>query len=93
MEPEAKVIFGFQKDADVSDGSDLLKSPRFTKHAQYFIQMIDKALGLLGPDLELLTDILVRPHKQDAIIKAILLCVVVYCVICDVPVAFNVSAR
>ena len=27
-------------------------------HAKYFIQMIDKALGMLGPDIELLTEIL-----------------------------------
>jgi nitric oxide dioxygenase len=35
-----------------------VKSQRFTKHAKYFIQMIDKALGMLGPDIELLTEIL-----------------------------------
>ena len=56
MEPEAKVIFGFDKNMDVSGG--LAKSPRFVKHAKYFIQMIDKALGMLGPDIELLTEIL-----------------------------------
>ena len=59
LEPESKIIFGFPKDADLSDNEDLKNNRRFTKHAQYFIQMIDKALGLLGPDLELLTDILV----------------------------------
>jgi hypothetical protein len=36
----------------------LSRSARFTKHAKYFIQMIDKALGMLGPDIELLTEIL-----------------------------------
>jgi hemoglobin-like flavoprotein len=56
LEPEAKVIFGFDKNMDVS--SELAKSPRFIKHAKYFIQMIDKALGMLGPDIELLTEIL-----------------------------------
>ena len=56
LEPEAKVIFGFDRNADVSH--ELAKSPRFTKHAKYFIQMIDKALGMLGPDIELLTEIL-----------------------------------
>ena len=49
-------IFGFDVEADVS--TELAKSPRFTKHARYFIQMIDKALGMLGPDIELLTEIL-----------------------------------
>ena len=56
LEPEAKVIFGFQQDMDVS--KELSKAPRFVKHAKYFIQMIDKALGMLGPDIELLTEIL-----------------------------------
>jgi hemoglobin-like flavoprotein len=56
LEPEAKIIFGFEKNMDVSE--ELKKAPRFIKHAKYFIQMIDKALGMLGPDIELLTDIL-----------------------------------
>ena len=56
LEPEAKAIFGFSKNADMSN--ELSKSLRFTKHAKYFIQMIDKALGMLGPDIELLTEIL-----------------------------------
>ena len=56
LEPEAKAIFGFDTKADVE--KELSKSPRFTKHAKYFIQMIDKALGMLGPDIDLLTEIL-----------------------------------
>jgi hypothetical protein len=55
LEPEARTIFGFDKNSDLSV---LSQSPRFTKHAKYFIQMIDKALGMLGPDIELLTEIL-----------------------------------
>lgn len=56
LEPDAKAIFGFDKKADVA--KELAKAPRFIKHAKYFIQMIDKALGMLGPDIELLTEIL-----------------------------------
>eukprot|EP00429_Kryptoperidinium_foliaceum_P010424 CAMPEP_0176002098 /NCGR_PEP_ID=MMETSP0120_2-20121206/470_1 /TAXON_ID=160619 /ORGANISM="Kryptoperidinium foliaceum, Strain CCMP 1326" /LENGTH=159 /DNA_ID=CAMNT_0017334673 /DNA_START=96 /DNA_END=575 /DNA_ORIENTATION=+ len=56
LEPESKAIFGFSKTADVE--RELSKAPRFIKHAKYFIQMIDKALGMLGPDIELLTEIL-----------------------------------
>ena len=56
MEPEAKVVFGFEKNMEVSE--ELKAAPRFIKHARYFIQMIDKALGMLGPDIELLTEIL-----------------------------------
>jgi predicted acetyltransferase len=55
LEPEARTIFGFDKNSDLAV---LSQSPRFTKHAKYFIQMIDKALGMLGPDIELLTEIL-----------------------------------
>jgi hemoglobin-like flavoprotein len=55
LEPAAKVIFGFNIDAEIED---LAKNVRFSKHASYFIQMIDKALGMLGPDIELLTEIL-----------------------------------
>jgi hemoglobin-like flavoprotein len=57
LEPEAKKIFGFGA-GPISE--KLMKSPRFTKHAKYFIQMIDKALGMLGPDIELLTEILLE---------------------------------
>ena len=57
MEPEAKAIFGFDKNMDAKE---LARSARFTKHAKYFIQMIDKALGMLGPDIELLTEIMLE---------------------------------
>ena len=49
------MIFGFHLNADVDE---LSKAPRFIKHAKYFIQMIDTALSMLGPDIELLTGIL-----------------------------------
>jgi methyl-accepting chemotaxis protein len=57
------VIFGFPKDAD-PNSEKLQTSRRFIKHAQYFIQMIDKALGMLGPDIELLTEILMELGKK-----------------------------
>jgi hypothetical protein len=57
LEPEAKRIFGFGG-VQTPISAELVKSPRFIKHAKYFIQMIDKALGMLGPDIELLTEIL-----------------------------------
>jgi hemoglobin-like flavoprotein len=57
LEPEAKAIFGFR---DSQSDEELIKSRRFKKHASYFIQMIDKALGMLGPDIELLTEILLE---------------------------------
>jgi hemoglobin-like flavoprotein len=56
MEPAAKSIFGFKDES----GDELTKSRRFIQHAKYFIQMIDKALGMLGPDIDLLTEILLE---------------------------------
>ena len=37
-----------------------MKSKRFIKHAGFFIQMMDKALGMLGPDIEVLTAIMLE---------------------------------
>jgi hemoglobin-like flavoprotein len=59
LEPEAQRIFGFSKNMDPTS-PDVLKNPRFIKHAKYFIQMIDKALSMLGPDIEILTEILME---------------------------------
>mmetsp|Transcript_28200 Transcript_28200/g.43443 ORF Transcript_28200/g.43443 Transcript_28200/m.43443 type:complete len:163 (-) Transcript_28200:121-609(-) len=67
LEPDAKAIFGFGK-IGTGNGEELPKelidSKRFTTHAKYFIQMIDKALGMLGPDIELLTEILLDLGKK-----------------------------
>lgn len=57
LEPAAKIIFGFSYTATIEE---LGQNARFGKHAKYFIQMIDKALGMLGPDIELLTEILME---------------------------------
>ena len=35
-----------------------MESKRFKMHACYMIQMLDTALNMLGPDIELLTEIL-----------------------------------
>ncbi|KAG7365817.1 globin-like protein [Nitzschia inconspicua] len=57
LEPEAMVIFGFDPEADLET---LSKSHRFIKHSSYFIKMIDKTLSMLGPDMELLTEVLLE---------------------------------
>ncbi|GAX19669.1 hypothetical protein FisN_19Hh254 [Fistulifera solaris] len=55
--PRAKLLFGFPIDLDVH--SDTIKnSRRFKAHAMYLIQMIDSSLNMLGPDIELLTEIM-----------------------------------
>jgi hypothetical protein len=57
--PPAKVLFGFPIDIDASS-PDVLKSKRFLMHATYLIQMLDTALNMLGPDIELLTEIMLE---------------------------------
>jgi methyl-accepting chemotaxis protein len=57
MEPEAKSIFGFREDLDVTDYKVLI-SPRFVAHAMQFVTMIDKALNMLGPSDEMLSEVL-----------------------------------
>ena len=37
---------------------EVLKNKRFVKHAQFFVQMIDRALAMLGPEIEMLTEIM-----------------------------------
>lgn len=55
--PKAKTLFGFPLTMDPSCQS-LQKSRRFVIHAKYMISMLDKALNLLGPDAELLAEIM-----------------------------------
>lgn len=55
--PEAKILFGFPMDMDV-DAPDVLRSKRFLAHAAHLLDMFDTALNLLGPDIELLTEMM-----------------------------------
>jgi hemoglobin-like flavoprotein len=57
LEPSAKDIFGLGKD---DSGTKLIENKKFRKHAIYFIQMLHKALDFLGPDIELLTEMLLE---------------------------------
>lgn len=57
--PQCKVLFGFPLDADPKS-PELLSSKRFIMHASYLIQMLDTALNMLGPDEELLTEIMLE---------------------------------
>jgi hemoglobin-like flavoprotein len=60
-----KALFGFPMDMDPSCDS-LRKSRRFVAHAKYMISMLDKALNLLGPDAELLAEIMADLGKKHA---------------------------
>jgi Globin len=55
--PEAKVLFGFPYDMD-PNSPDMLTSKRFILQGSYMIKMLDTALCMLGPDVELLSEIL-----------------------------------
>ena len=57
--PQAKVLFGFPIDIDPKS-HELITSKRFLMHASYLIQMLDTALNMLGPDIELLTEIMLE---------------------------------
>ena len=57
--PQAKVLFGFPIDMDPKS-DDIKSSQRFLAHGAYLIQMLDASLGMLGPDIELLTEIMVE---------------------------------
>jgi hemoglobin-like flavoprotein len=55
--PAGKALFGFTVDADPYS-KELITSKRFIMQASHFIQMLDASLGMLGPDIELLTEIM-----------------------------------
>jgi hypothetical protein len=57
--PQAKVLFGFPIDID-PNAPELLRSSSFIMHASYLIRMLDTALNMLGPDIELLTEIMTK---------------------------------
>ena len=54
---DAKVLFGFPADMDATS-PELLTSKRFIMQGTYLIQMLDTALNMLGPDIELLGEIM-----------------------------------
>jgi hypothetical protein len=53
-------VFGFEESMDV-DYDDVFKSGQFIKHAKFFIQIIDWALGMLGPKVNMRREILMEP--------------------------------
>lgn len=59
IQPSTKVLFGFPIDVD-PHSPELLASKRFLMHASYLIEMLDTALNMLGPDIELLSEIMLE---------------------------------
>jgi hemoglobin-like flavoprotein len=64
MDPSAQAVFSFGKETELNE--EFFASPQLAKHASFFIQMIEQAIGLLGPNIELLTDILIELGEKHA---------------------------
>ena len=58
-----KPLFGFPMDMNPTS-TEMLQSKRFTTHAVHLIQMIDTTINMLGPDIEMLTEIMYELGKK-----------------------------
>ena len=72
--PPAKAVFGFPVDMDPED---MPSNKKFLAHAAMMMQMLDKALNMLGPDVELLAEILcdrkfysVQSHGKTSMMRS-----------------------
>lgn len=68
--PSARQVFIFGKEELTEE---FYKSKRLRAHAVFFVKMIDRSLALLGPDVELLTDILLElgaKHRNFGVSKS-----------------------
>ena len=63
--PGARPCFGFYVDAK-ADSSELLQNARFQAQAKYITEMLDTALDLLGPDVELLSKSMLELGAKSA---------------------------
>mmetsp|Transcript_21675 Transcript_21675/g.61712 ORF Transcript_21675/g.61712 Transcript_21675/m.61712 type:complete len:120 (+) Transcript_21675:369-728(+) len=64
MEPSAVQVFSFHKNQEIDE--KFLGSPRVVLHATHYMQMIDRAIDLLGPDIETLTVILAELGERHS---------------------------
>jgi hemoglobin-like flavoprotein len=65
LDPTAQQVFSFGNDKEELTDA-FFESERLKKHAIFFIQMIERVIGLLGPDIDLLTDILLELRNKHA---------------------------
>ena len=61
--PETKPLFGFPLDVD-PQSEELIKSPRFSLHSQFLINMLEKTIKMLGDDNETLAKNLLELGKK-----------------------------
>lgn len=82
ISPPVKKIFGYPIDIDVTS-AELIQSKRFENHVRTVLDKLDVALNMLGPDIELLMDIMkdlgskhinygVKPEMYPILAEAIL---------------------
>jgi len=67
QQPDASSVFGFD-----NNDENIHKTPKFIDFANHFVEVIDQAVQMLGPDLELLTDFFVDlgdKHSKEYGIK------------------------
>jgi hemoglobin-like flavoprotein len=70
--PEAKKVFGFDKTQRRLSNEDFYKTQRFKAHAKHFVAMLNKAVDMIGPNIEILTEILLdlgRTHCAEYGVK------------------------
>lgn len=61
--PETKPLFGFKRSDDPAS-AHVQQSQKFTMHAHIMVQMIDKTMNVLGPDVDILSEILMMSAKK-----------------------------
>jgi hemoglobin-like flavoprotein len=95
-------VFGFA--IDVSPRTLIRdKDARFIRHATVLVQMIETAIGMLGPDIELLTEIMTGLGKKHVaygvtpdmfpILGQCLIDTLAECLNDDCPGSFGTAAR
>ena len=71
IEPETKLVFGFQPNQTNSKGNTMLRMGLMT-HGLRIVHMIDQILDLMGPDMDVLNEILqeqARRHQKHGVKK------------------------
>jgi hemoglobin-like flavoprotein len=95
-------VFGFA--IDVSPRSLIRdKDERFIRHATVLVQMIETAIGMLGPDIELLTEIMTGLGKKHVaygvtpdmfpVLGQCLIDTLAECLNDDTPGSFSTASR
>ena len=59
------VVLGFPADMDPTS-KVVQESPRFRVHSKYFVELLDRAIDMLGPANDVLTDILAELGHDHA---------------------------